>query len=159
MVSILEGRWEKRWHPLRRQWVVYAAHRNTRPWTGDTIKDQKQAESFDEDCYLCPGNKRVSGQLNPNYEGVFIFDNDHPVVGKDAPEIFYQSKYPGLRKVESAIGIAKVICYHPHHHQTLASLPSDVSEEVLISLKSEMTRLSRMPDIKSHPTSFPIHIL
>ena len=26
------GQWEKRWHPLRREWVVYAAHRNNRPW-------------------------------------------------------------------------------------------------------------------------------
>jgi galactose-1-phosphate uridylyltransferase len=30
--SIPFGNWEKRWHPLRREWVVYAAHRNSRPW-------------------------------------------------------------------------------------------------------------------------------
>ena len=30
--SVPFGNWEKRWHPLRREWVVYAAHRNSRPW-------------------------------------------------------------------------------------------------------------------------------
>ena len=32
------GKWEKRWHPLRMEWVVYAAHRNSRPWSFDTKK-------------------------------------------------------------------------------------------------------------------------
>jgi hypothetical protein len=30
--------WEQRWHPLREEWVVIAAHRNDRPWTGDTVQ-------------------------------------------------------------------------------------------------------------------------
>jgi galactose-1-phosphate uridylyltransferase len=28
--------WEQRWHPLREEWVVVAAHRQHRPWTGET---------------------------------------------------------------------------------------------------------------------------
>ena len=26
--------WEERWHPLREEWVIIAAHRNNRPWSG-----------------------------------------------------------------------------------------------------------------------------
>ena len=26
--------WEQRWHPLREEWVIVAAHRNNRPWVG-----------------------------------------------------------------------------------------------------------------------------
>ena len=27
--------WEQRWHPLREEWVVVAAHRHDRPWHGE----------------------------------------------------------------------------------------------------------------------------
>lgn len=26
--------WEERWHPLREEWVIVAAHRQGRPWVG-----------------------------------------------------------------------------------------------------------------------------
>jgi UDPglucose--hexose-1-phosphate uridylyltransferase len=29
--------WEQRWHPPREEWVVVAAHRQNRPWTGGTL--------------------------------------------------------------------------------------------------------------------------
>jgi len=29
--------WEERWHPLREEWVIVAAHRQDRPWSGETI--------------------------------------------------------------------------------------------------------------------------
>jgi UDPglucose--hexose-1-phosphate uridylyltransferase len=32
--------WEQRWHPLREEWVIVAARRNDRPWTGDTLPDR-----------------------------------------------------------------------------------------------------------------------
>ena len=41
--------------------------------------------AFDPACYLCPGNARVSGAVNPAYTGTFVFDNDHPCVGTAAP--------------------------------------------------------------------------
>ena len=66
--------WEQRWHPLREEWVIIAAHRQNRPWTGETIeKSSKQIPDYDPDCYLCPGNKRVSGLKNPHYEQIFVF--------------------------------------------------------------------------------------
>src|SRR5205814_8889373 len=82
-----EGTWEERWHPLREEWVIVAAHRQNRPWTGETVAAAAAAArpAYQPDCYLCPGNARVGGARNPHYEGTFVFDNDHPCVGAAAP--------------------------------------------------------------------------
>ena len=80
--------WEQRWHPLRREWVVVSSHRNERPWQGERVGrgDAPRAlPPYIQDCYLCPGNVRSSGQRNDHYSGVFVFDNDHPCVGPGAP--------------------------------------------------------------------------
>jgi UDPglucose--hexose-1-phosphate uridylyltransferase len=78
--------WEQRWHPLREEWVVVAAHRQSRPWIGGTVAAAAAARpAFDPTCYLCPGNARVAGARNPAYDGTFVFDNDHPCVGPAAP--------------------------------------------------------------------------
>ncbi len=29
--------WEQRWHPLREEWVIVAAHRQSRPWSGEQL--------------------------------------------------------------------------------------------------------------------------
>src|SRR5215475_3096126 len=78
--------WEERWHPLREEWVIVAAHRQNRPWNGETVEREESAlPDHAPDCYLCPGNVRVSGRRNDDYAGTFVFDNDHPCVGLDAP--------------------------------------------------------------------------
>ena len=76
--------WEQRWHPLREEWVIVAAHRQFRPWSGAEVAVQTpRPPAFDPTCYLCPGNARVSGAMNPAYTGTFVFDNDHPCVGAE----------------------------------------------------------------------------
>ena len=78
--------WEQRWHPLREEWVIVAAHRQSRPWSGAEVTARApRPPAFDPECYLCPGNPRVSGKTNPGYTSTFVFDNDHPCVGADAP--------------------------------------------------------------------------
>ena len=112
--------WEERWHPLREEWVIIAAHRQNRPWSGETVKrDAPSIASYVEDCYLCPGNQRVSGRENPRYDGVFVFDNDHPCVGDDAP---LPASAPGIYHNQSARGLARVVCYTPRHDLSLAEL-------------------------------------
>src|SRR5918996_1137507 len=78
--------WEERWHPLREEWVIVAAHRQDRPWSGGTVKKSAPAlPPYVPGCYLCPGNTRVSGAVNPQYSQTYVFDNDHPCVSLDAP--------------------------------------------------------------------------
>ena len=80
------GVWEERWHPLREEWVVVAAHRQNRPWSGETLEhDHGSTPDYVDDCYLCPRNERVGGLRNDDYTGIYVFDNDLPCVGPNAP--------------------------------------------------------------------------
>ncbi|MBC8161911.1 MAG: galactose-1-phosphate uridylyltransferase, partial [Roseiflexaceae bacterium] len=121
--------WEQRWHPLREEWIIVAAHRQNRPWIGETVLAAPPAKpQHDPVCYLCAGNARISGQRNPNYGGVYVFDNDHPCVGPDAPQ---PAAHPPLYRTRSANGIARVICYSPRHDLTLAEMPPATLADVI----------------------------
>jgi UDPglucose--hexose-1-phosphate uridylyltransferase len=148
---MFEEKWEKRWHPLRREWVVYAAHRNSRPWTTGASKlEEKTAPVYDQSCYLCPGNKRIHGEQNPDYTNIFIFDNDHPVVGRQAPEIDPSREINGngLYKRAKAEGIARVVCYDPRHNVSLAEVDTTQVASVFIAWRSQMQEFYDNPAIQ-----------
>ncbi len=42
--------------------------------------------AYDAACYLCPGNKRAQGQINPKYENTFVFVNDYSAVKEEQEE-------------------------------------------------------------------------
>jgi UDPglucose--hexose-1-phosphate uridylyltransferase len=141
-----QGFWEERWHPLREEWVIIAAHRQNRPWSGETVAHQEQrVPEYVEDCYLCPGNLRVSGERNPPYENVFTFDNDHPCVGKDAP--IELSPPPGIYRNRPAQGIARVICYSPKHNLSLAELAAIEVENLIGEWQTQYIDLGNRADI------------
>ena len=113
--------WEERWHPLREEWVIVAAHRQNRPWNGETVEHEKPVlPDYVPDCYLCPGNTRISGKCNDDYTGTFVFDNDHPCVGLAAPQP--PATPSGFYRNLPARGLARVVCYSPKHSLTLAEL-------------------------------------
>ena len=146
-----EGQWEKRWHPLRREWIVYSAHRNNRPWNFALKEHKNDTLPYDPGCYLCPGNTRVSGAKNPDYSGVFIFENDHPVVGLNSPFIPDDqiSLHNGLYKRAKANGIAKVVCYDPRHDVTMSDIPLEKVANVFRELRKEMIFFQQHDKIKS----------
>src|SRR5213593_633625 len=132
--------WEERWHPLREEWVIVAAHRQDRPWSGETVPhDQQPVPTYVEDCYLCPGNPRVSGTINPAYDGVFVFDNDHPSVGMNAPADL--SAATGIYQNRPAQGIARVVCYTPRHDLSLAQLGQTEIENLLAAWQRQYLEL------------------
>jgi UDPglucose--hexose-1-phosphate uridylyltransferase len=138
--------WEERWHPLREEWVIVAAHRQDRPWSGETIREaRKSLPAYVEDCYLCPGNARVSGQNNPAYGGIFVFDNDHPCVGMDAAEVIAPA--PGIYQSRPARGIARVVCYSPRHDLTLAQLELIEIENLIGEWQRQYVDLGQRPEI------------
>jgi UDPglucose--hexose-1-phosphate uridylyltransferase len=143
----LKGIWEERWHPLREEWVIVAAHRQDRPWSGETVPHEEQKISaYVEDCYLCPGNKRISGAINPKYDGVFVFDNDHPCVGLNAPVDL--AKPPGIYQNRPAQGVARVVCYTPRHDLALAQLQTNEIGNLLTEWQRQYLDLGSRPDVK-----------
>ena len=138
---------EERWHPLRREWVIISSGRGNRPWSGETVGTGRPAPpAYAADCYLCPGNTRVSGHANPQYESVFVFDNDHPCVSPDAPKIS-QPESP-IHQVRRADGVARVVCYTPRHDLTLAEMPVERIIQLLETLRAQYIELGARPEVK-----------
>ncbi|MGH7616273.1 MAG: galactose-1-phosphate uridylyltransferase, partial [Gemmatimonadaceae bacterium] len=139
--------WEERWHPLRREWVIIASHRNDRPWQGETVDGaRRELPSYEASCYLCPGNARISNQRNDAYTGVYVFDNDHPCVGPAAPEV--RAPPPGIYRSRPATGLSRVVCFTPRHDLTLAELPNDEIVDLLGVLQVQHRDLSARPEVR-----------
>lgn len=138
--------WEQRWHPLREEWVIVAAHRQSRPWSGAEVAAcARRLPRYDPTCYLCPGNVRVHGDVNPAYEGTFAFDNDHPCVGPHAPAVLSAPEPPFLNR--PATGVARVVCYSPRHDLTLADLDVGGVDALLATWQDQMRDLTARPDV------------
>jgi UDPglucose--hexose-1-phosphate uridylyltransferase len=148
--SHIADSWEERWHPLREEWVVVAAHRQNRPWSGAVVDEHEVAvPAYVADCYLCPGNMRVGGTMNPHYDRTFVFDNDHPCVGPDAPvvEQIQHMPYVGPNRVRRADGLARVICYSPKHNLTLAEMSQQDICEIVRVWQQQTYDLGKRPEV------------
>jgi UDPglucose--hexose-1-phosphate uridylyltransferase len=138
--------WEERWHPLREEWVIVAAHRQNRPWNGGIIEHtETTAPDYVADCYLCPGNLRVSGQRNAQYENTLVFDNDMPCVSTEAPHDLPAAV--GIYRNQAAQGAARVVCYSPRHSLTLAELEPHEVEGLLQVWQEQYCELGRRPEV------------
>lgn len=139
--------WEERWHPLREEWVIIAAHRQNRPWSGETWQSaEKNTPGYVSDCYLCPGNRRVGGQANPEYAQTFVFDNDHPSVSPNAPE--NDAPIAEIYQSRAARGIARVVCYSPQHNLTLSELETEEIENLIEVWQKQYSDLAGRPEIR-----------
>ena len=113
---------------------------------GQATQDTAEADSpaWVDGCYLCPRNKRIHGAVNPDYHDIFVFDNDHPCVGEQAPE---PSSSDDLYRRERANGLARVICYGPEHHLRLCRMPTDRVEALLATMQQQVIDCRNHPDI------------
>jgi UDPglucose--hexose-1-phosphate uridylyltransferase len=144
------NKWEERWHPLREEWVIVAAHRQDRPWHGEIVAGntgpQTAVPEYVNDCYLCPGNSRVSGERNEHYRGIFVFDNDHPCVAPNAPlDLQPPSR---LYKNRPAQGLSRVLCYSARHNVTLAELELLDIENLLSAWRDQYEDLGSRPEVQ-----------
>jgi len=143
------NKWEQRWHPLREEWVIVAAHRQDRPWRGETIDGSGMRDSvlpeYDPECHFCPGNPRVSGARNHDYRGIYVFDNDHPCVGSNAPQPLEPPI--GVFRNSPATGLARVICYSRRHNVTLAELDVSEIETLIEAWRQQYEELGSRPEV------------
>lgn len=139
-------------HPHRRlnlltgEWVLVSPHRTKRPWQGQVEKLPPEARPrYDPTCYLCPGNTRAGGQVNPAYTHTFVFENDFaalmptPVAG--------QMDMAGLLRAEPVRGTCRVLCFSPRHDLTLAEMPVAAIRSVVDMWAEQTAELAALPYI------------
>ena len=116
---------ERRYDPLRDEWVLVSAGRTDRPWLGAEEADAPmERPQYEPACYLCPGNTRANGDVNPRYTSTFVFTNDFSALRPDTSLATFQN---GLLRSEGARGECRVLCFSPRHDLTLGAMsPSDV---------------------------------
>ena len=111
----------RRHNPLTGQWVLVSPHRAKRPWQGQQeTADTSERAAYDPTCYLCAGNKRVTGETNPAYRSTFVFTNDFAALMQDTPAA--PAATDPLFEVMDARGTSRVICFSPDHSKTLPEL-------------------------------------
>ncbi|MFL1011494.1 UDP-glucose--hexose-1-phosphate uridylyltransferase [Flavisericum labens] len=135
----------KRLNILTGEWVLVSPHRAKRPWQGQNEAVSNEVRpSYDESCYLCAGNTRINGEVNPKYDDVFVFTNDFAALQSDS-KIF--SVNDGLLTAESETGICKVICFSPDHSKSLADMAPKAIEKVVLAWQKEFKALADNPNI------------
>lgn len=134
----------RRYNPLEGRWVLVSPHRAKRPWQGQEEKEpQIVAINYHEDCFLCPGNQRISGDHNPDYSGTFIFENDFAALMKQSPDAPSPSEQSELFQHQAARGLSRVICYSPDHSKTMPELPLSAIVKIILTWRSQITELSQ----------------
>ena len=111
----------RRWNPLKEEWVLVSSLRCERPWRGavEEVAEEKRPE-YDPECYLCPGNKRGSGETNPHYKDVYAFNNDFSALtSPENTQIESLRDLGGIIRLRVERGICRVICFSPRHDLTL----------------------------------------
>lgn len=119
---------ELRWHPLLRQWVSIAAHRQGRP-------------QLPEDwCPFCPG----SGRVPENYD-VHLYPNDFPAFSFDNSPF---SPEPGLFATTGARGACDVVLYSPDHRLLPSQLTAEQWAKVIDLWTKRTAELSANDDVQ-----------
>ncbi len=116
----LAGEPHRRYNPLTDEWVLVSAGRTRRPWLGAEEPEQEGAGlRFDPDCYLCPGNVRANGNVNPDYAETYVFPNDFAAL---RPDTSIDEFDDGLLRAQGERGSCRVVCFSPRHDLTLGRM-------------------------------------
>ncbi|MEQ1549769.1 UDP-glucose--hexose-1-phosphate uridylyltransferase [Sphingorhabdus sp.] len=132
----------RRFNPLTGRWVLVSPQRSRRPWLGQLDEvSSESGPSHDPSCYLCPGSTRANGNVNADYAGVWIFDNDFPALlaPVDSPTVSADN----LFHQELVSGTCRVICFSPDHSKTLPELSPDQLRAIIDNWAEQSAELGR----------------
>ena len=134
----------RRFNPLINEWVLVSPHRAKRPWQGqkETVASDDRPE-YDPTCYLCPGNVRANGEVNPQYTSSFVFENDFAALKQEEIE-FEESNEATFFKAKPERGISRVVCFSPKHNITLPEMDLPTIEEIIRTWQREYTDLGNV---------------
>lgn len=125
----------RRFNPLTESWVLVSPHRAKRPWQGQVEKlVAEMLPAHDPNCYLCAGNVRAGGIQTPDYQDVYVFDNDFSAL-LPRPSDYLKSSSDGRQSIffksKAERGIARVICFSPRHNLTMAGMTTPEIRKVV----------------------------
>jgi UDPglucose--hexose-1-phosphate uridylyltransferase len=122
----------RRLNPLTGEWVLVSPHRTRRPWQGKReTAPAVERPAYDSSCYLCPGNARAGGAVNPDYREPHVFTNDFSALLPDAAPA--PAGGSPLFRHEPVPGACRVVCYSPRHDLTMAEMEvSDIRRVVAL---------------------------
>ncbi|MBI1297013.1 UDP-glucose--hexose-1-phosphate uridylyltransferase [bacterium] len=139
-------------HPHRRRnlltgdWVLVSPHRTKRPWQGQVEKTPpEERPRYDPTCYLCPGNARAGGVVNPQYESTYVFTNDFAAILPGTPSM--DISCPPFFLAEAETGTSRVICFSPRHDLTLAEMELADIRRVVDVWAEQIEELGSDPNI------------
>lgn len=135
----------RRLNILTGEWILVSPHRNKRPWQGrqESLPSENRP-SYDPGCYLCPGNSRAGGEVNPDYKEPFAFQNDFAAL---LPEGRHEKKEDGLFIAQAETGLCKVVCFSPDHSLTLPKMEVKDITKVVQKWKEEFLKMGSRQDI------------
>lgn len=112
----------RRYNPLTDQWILVSPHRLDRPWQGQQEPPEPPPPAYDPGCYLCPGNARMGGARNPDYQGVYVFPNDFAALLPKNDSMPPAIADDPLFQAQPTSGECRVMCFSPDHGQTMPQL-------------------------------------
>ena len=138
----------RRRNALTGEWVTVSPQRAQRPWQGEVSREDSDTQmSHEPTCYLCPGNARMNGDLNPDYQSAWAFDNDFPALAASAGTEATLTGEGGagiasrLLSSQPVSGHCRVLCYSPDHRKTLSTLSESEIIDVIHLWMSEVSAL------------------
>lgn len=132
----------RRFNPLTGRWVLVSPQRSQRPWLGQMDEATSDSgPSHDPSCYLCPGSTRANGIVNPDYAGVWIFDNDFPALLPKSDE--HLASTGSLLQQEPVSGTCRVMCFSPDHSKTLPELSLEQLRAIIDAWAEQSASLGR----------------
>uniref|UniRef100_A0A0K0DVD6 Galactose-1-phosphate uridylyltransferase n=1 Tax=Strongyloides stercoralis TaxID=6248 RepID=A0A0K0DVD6_STRER len=142
----------RRYNPLLDSWVIVAANRLKRPWSGE------KEEKYDNNCFtnhnnilvdfpvnnpLAPGGVRDNGEKNPIYNGVYVFENDFPTFNRYKQDSMNNDLMKDDLFIEEngLYGVCKVICYSEKTNDRLSIMSVEKICSVLNAWCEEYEKL------------------